>query len=35
MADEKQPLFRQIAEQVEDSIIDGTLDEGDRAPSKN
>ncbi|AFV88604.1 Transcriptional regulator, GntR family [Acidipropionibacterium acidipropionici ATCC 4875] len=35
MADDRQPLFRQIAEQVEDSIIDGTLAEGDRAPSKN
>lgn len=35
MADNGQPLFRQIAEQVEDSIIDGTLAEGDRAPSKN
>ena len=30
-----QPLFRQIASLVEDAIVDGTLGEGDRAPSTN
>ncbi|AKK04219.1 GntR family transcriptional regulator [Corynebacterium epidermidicanis] len=29
------PLFRQIADLVEDSILDGTLRPGDRAPSTN
>jgi GntR family transcriptional regulator len=29
------PLFRQIAELVEDSVVDGSLREGDRAPSTN
>ncbi|AWB82822.1 GntR family transcriptional regulator [Corynebacterium yudongzhengii] len=29
------PLFRQIAELIEDSIADGSLDTGDRAPSTN
>ena len=29
------PLFRQIAELVEDSIVDGSLPEGERAPSTN
>lgn len=29
------PLFRQIATLIEDSIIDGTLLEGQRAPSTN
>ncbi|MCJ7857534.1 GntR family transcriptional regulator [Corynebacterium kalidii] len=29
------PLFRQIAELVEDSVVDGSLHEGDRAPSTN
>ncbi|MGO1992511.1 MAG: GntR family transcriptional regulator [Corynebacterium sp.] len=29
------PLFRQIAELVEDSVVDGSLPEGDRAPSTN
>lgn len=29
------PLFRQIATFVEDSIVDGTLSPGDRAPSTN
>ena len=30
-----QPLFRQIAALVEDSIVDGVLKAGDRAPSTN
>jgi DNA-binding transcriptional regulator YhcF (GntR family) len=29
------PLFRQIADLVEDSVVDGSLAEGDRAPSTN
>ena len=29
------PLFRQIAELVEDSIVDESLPEGERAPSTN
>ena len=29
------PLFRLIASLVEDAIVDGTLGEGDRAPSTN
>ncbi|MGO1948347.1 MAG: GntR family transcriptional regulator [Mycobacteriaceae bacterium] len=29
------PLFRQIAELVEDSVVDGSLPEGERAPSTN
>ncbi len=29
------PLFRQIAELIEDSVVDGTLAPGDRAPSTN
>ncbi|MGO1320618.1 MAG: GntR family transcriptional regulator [Galactobacter sp.] len=33
MIDDSRPLFMQIAEQVEDSIVDGTLVSGDRAPS--
>ncbi|WP_291278246.1 GntR family transcriptional regulator [Galactobacter sp.] len=35
MIDESRPLFMQIAEQVEDSIVDGTLAEDERAPSTN
>lgn len=35
MLDGDQPLFLQIAEQVEDSIVDGSLAEGERAPSSN
>lgn len=35
MIDEAKPLFAQIAEQVEDSIINGTLPELSRAPSTN
>jgi DNA-binding transcriptional regulator YhcF (GntR family) len=35
MIDDSRPLFLQIAEQVEDSIVDGTLAEDDRAPSTN
>lgn len=29
------PLFRQIADLIEDSIMDGSLNPGDRAPSTN
>ena len=29
------PLFRQIAELLEDSVVDGSLPEGERAPSTN
>lgn len=35
MIDEAKPLFAQIAEQVEDSIINGTLPELSQAPSTN
>ena len=35
MVDEGRPLFLQIAESVEDSIIDGSLSEQDQAPSTN
>ena len=35
MDNSTQPLFRQIASLVEDAIVDGTLAEGDRAPSTN
>ncbi|MGO3278186.1 MAG: GntR family transcriptional regulator [Brevibacterium aurantiacum] len=35
MIDEAKPLFAQITEQVEDSIINGTLPELSRAPSTN
>jgi GntR family transcriptional regulator len=35
MVDEGRPLFLQIAESIEDSIIDGTLSEQDQAPSTN
>ncbi|AKE40167.1 Putative transcriptional regulator [Corynebacterium camporealensis] len=35
MDNSTQPLFRQIAALIEDSIVDGTLAEGDRAPSTN
>lgn len=35
MIDDGSPLFAQIAERVEDSIIDGTLSEMSRAPSTN
>ncbi|TGD13527.1 GntR family transcriptional regulator [Brevibacterium sp. S111] len=35
MIDDGRPLFAQIAERVEDSIIDGTLSEMSRAPSTN
>lgn len=35
MDNSTQPLFRQIAALVEDSIVDGTLREGLRAPSTN
>jgi len=35
MDNSTQPLFRQIASLVEDTIVDGTLAEGDKAPSTN
>lgn len=35
MDNSTQPLFRQIASLVEDSIVDGVLAEGARAPSTN
>lgn len=35
MDNSAEPLFRQIAELIEDSIADGSLDTGDRAPSTN
>ena len=35
MVDEGRPLFLQIEESVEDSIIDGSLVEQDQAPSTN
>ena len=35
MDNSTQPLFRQIATLVEDAIVDGSLAEGDRAPSTN
>lgn len=35
MIDEGKPLFLQIAERVEDSIVDGSLAEETRAPSTN
>lgn len=33
--DQHKPLFEQIAEQIEQSIIDGSLAAGDKAPSTN
>lgn len=33
--DESKPLFVQIAEQVEDAIVDGSFPEGGKAPSTN
>lgn len=33
--DDGRPLFQQIAEQIEDSIIDGSLPEESRVPSTN
>ncbi|WP_091228761.1 GntR family transcriptional regulator [Microbacterium sp. 3J1] len=35
MIEEGKPLFLQIAEQIEDSIIDGSLEEETQAPSTN
>lgn len=35
MIDEGRPLFLQIAEAIEDSIVDGTLAEDTQAPSTN
>lgn len=33
--DEGRPLFMQIAEEIESSVLDGSLQEGERAPSTN
>ncbi|WP_440895089.1 GntR family transcriptional regulator [Amphibacillus sp. Q70] len=33
--DENKPIFLQIKEQIEDSIIDGSLKVGERSPSTN
>ncbi len=33
--DEGRPLFVQIAEEIESSVLDGSLQEGERAPSTN
>ncbi|WIM67575.1 GntR family transcriptional regulator [Corynebacterium breve] len=35
MDNEAEPLFRQIATLVEDSIVDGNLNAGEQAPSTN
>jgi DNA-binding transcriptional regulator YhcF (GntR family) len=35
LTDDGRPLFQQIAEQIELSILDGSLDEGDQVPSTN
>ena len=35
MVDDSRPLFVQIAERVEDSIVEGSLAEGEQAPSTN
>ncbi|MEL5991140.1 GntR family transcriptional regulator [Microbacterium phosphatis] len=35
MIEEGKPLFVQIAERIEDSIVDGSLPERDQAPSTN
>lgn len=35
MIDDSRPLFLQIAEMIEDSIVDGSLAEGTQAPSTN
>lgn len=35
MIEEGRPLFLQIAESIEDSIVDGSLPEGAKAPSTN
>lgn len=35
MIEEGRPLFLQIAEQIEDSIVDGSLTEENKAPSTN
>lgn len=35
MIDEGRPLFLQIADAIEDSILDGSLDEEGQAPSTN
>ena len=35
MVDDSRPLFVQIAERVEDSIVEGTLAESEQAPSTN
>lgn len=33
--DESKPIFLQIKEQIEDSIIDGSIEPGERVPSTN
>ena len=33
--DDGRPLFLQIADQIEGSVLDGSLEEGERAPSTN
>ncbi|CAH0347217.1 GntR family transcriptional regulator [Bacillus sp. CECT 9360] len=33
--DSDRPIFQQIADQIEDEIIHGTIHEGDRVPSTN
>lgn len=33
--EEDKPIFMQIKEQIEDSVINGTLNPGERAPSTN
>ncbi|HWO77024.1 MAG TPA: GntR family transcriptional regulator [Bacillus sp. (in: firmicutes)] len=33
--DTNRPIFQQIAEQIEDSIINGSIQEGERVPSTN
>ena len=35
MFDDSRPIFFQIAEQLEEQVLDGTLPEGARAPSTN
>ncbi|WP_150461706.1 GntR family transcriptional regulator [Nesterenkonia ebinurensis] len=35
LVDEGRPLFVQIAEEIESSVLDGSLQEGERAPSTN
>lgn len=35
LLDESQPIFQQIAQMITDDIVDGQLQEGERAPSEN